>query len=156
MFNKNNSTMKKFLFTLFVISISLSAFSQKEHFGLILGSSYNVEEIGRDFRSLYGDCVDYGGSGDFYHISFYCDYNKEGATFGMFTIDFYKGRFWKVYYKDIQNDPNEFARKLERKFGDYSISATEYEYKYGNIYIEFDGDRLRYVNRSVSKSMLGY
>lgn len=102
MFNKNNSTMKKFLFTLFVISISLSAFSQKEHFGLILGSSYNVEEIGRDFRSLYGDCVDYGGSGDFYQIRFYCDYNKEGATFGILQLTSTKDAFGKFIMKKFK------------------------------------------------------
>ena len=147
---------KKIFIILALLFITTSAFSQKEHFGLILGSSYNVEEIGREFRSLYGNCVDYGGSGDFYQIRFYCDYNKEGATFGMFTIDFYKGRFWKVYYEDIQNDPNQFARRLESKFGGYSISATEYEYQYGNINFEFDGDRLLYVSESVSKSMWGY
>lgn len=148
--------MKRFLFTLFVMSIQLSAFSQKEHFGLILGSSYNVEEIVREFRYRYGNDADCGDYGDFYQVRLYCDYNKEGATFENSTIDFYKGKFWKVSYESIKNDPNEFARKLEWKFGDYSISETEYEYQYGNINFYFDGDRLLYVNESVTRSMWGY
>lgn len=148
--------MKKFVFTLFVMLISLSAFSQKEHFGLILGSHYNVEEIGRDFRSFYGDYANCGGCGDFYSVRLYSECSKDGATFEDCTLYFYKGRFWKVIYENIQNNPNDFAKKLEWKYEDYSISETEYEYQYGNINIDFDGNRLIYVNNDVSRSMLGY
>ena len=149
--------MKKRIFIILaLLFITTRAFSQKEHFGLILGSSYNVEEIGREFRSHYGNSADCGGYGDFYQVRLYSTSNKEGASFGNCTLDFYKGRLWKVYYENIQQNPNDFANRLERKYGNYSISDTRYEYQYGNINIDFDGDRLLYVNESVSKSMIGY
>lgn len=47
--------MKKFLFTLLIMLASANVFSQKEHFGLMLGAHYKVGEIGKNFKSLYGD-----------------------------------------------------------------------------------------------------
>ena len=155
-FGFNMKIMKKFLFTLLALFFSTITFAQKEHFGLILGSHYNVEQIGKDCKIYYGNNAGCGGSGNFYQIRIYSNCSKEGATFGHCTIDFYKGRLWKVTYENIQNDPNEFAKKLERRYYDYSVSETKFEYQYGNISFDFDGDRLRYVDESVSRSMLGW
>jgi len=148
--------MKKILFIILATLISVSTFAQKSHFGLVLGSHYDVEQIGRDFISLYGNYANCGGSGSIYQIRIYADCNKEDATFGHCTIDFYKGRLWKVTYENIKSDPNEFAKKLERRYMDYSVSETDFEYKYGNISFEFNGDMLRYVDESVSRSILGW
>lgn len=129
---------------------------QKEHFDLTLGSRYNTEEIGRKFKFYYEDYAYCGGTGDFYQISVYYKCSKEGATFGGCTIDFYKGRFWKISYRDIKNAPQEFANKLENKLRNYSVSDTRYEYQCGDIYVEFDGKDLRYVSESVTKAIAGY
>lgn len=157
--------MKKFLFTLLIMFTSANVFSQKEHFGLMLGAHYKVGDIGRNFKSFYGDYADCGGSGDFYQVRLYFDFkdcpykcNKEGATFGSCTINFYKGRFWKISYEDIKNDPNKFAEELEWKFSNYSISETEYEYRCGDIYFDFNGQRLFYVHENVYtvRTIMGY
>lgn len=128
----------------------------KEHFGMFLGSRYDVNDIARQFRAKFGYDADCGGNGNFYQIRVYSNGTKEGATFGGFTIDFYKGKFWKIRYSYIQNDPYEFADKLERKYGLYSISDTRYEYIYDNIYIDFDGERLLYSSESVSREIADY
>lgn len=148
--------MKKFLFTILAILFSVNAFAQKEHFGMILGSQYNTGSVSWEFFERYGNSADSGGTGDFYQIRVYSKCTKEGGTFGGCTIDFYKGKFWKICYSDIKNDPNEFAENLEWKYKNYSVSETDFEYKYGNIYFEFDGKRLRYVDESVSRSMITY
>ncbi len=128
---------------------------QKEHFGLTLGSRYNTEEIGRKFKFHYEDYAYCGGTGDFYQINVYYKCSKEGGTFGGCTIDFYKGRFWKIIYREIKNAPQEFANKLKDKLRNYSVSDTKYEYQCGDIYIEFDGELL-YVSESVTKAVAGY
>lgn len=124
---------------------------QKEHFGLILGSSYNVSNIAWQFIDHYGDDADCGGTGDFYQIRVYDKRGSDGGVFGFSTIDFYKGRFWKICYSKIYSDPQEFADNLERKYSVYSVSDTRYEYQCGDIYIEFDGKELRYVSESVTR-----
>lgn len=129
---------------------------QKEHFDLALGSRYNTEEVGRKFKFYYEDYAYCGGTSDFYQISVYCKCSKEGATFDGCTIDFYKGRFWKIVYRDIKNAPQEFANKLENKLRNYSVSDTKYEYQCGDVYIEFDGAELLYVSESVTKAVAGY
>lgn len=135
---------------------TINAFAQKEHFGMILGSRYDTGAVSWEFFERYGTSADSSGTGNFYQIRVYSNCSKEGGTFGQCTIDFYKGRFWKIVYEDIINDSNDFANRLERKYMKYSISETNFEYQYGNIYFEFDGNRLRYVDESVSRSMLSY
>lgn len=137
-------------------SRSQSTSVQKEHFGLMLGSRYNTDDIAWEFLGHYGDRVDFRSSGDFYQIGVYSKCSKEGGTFDGCTIDFYKGRFWKIVYHDIKNEPREFANKLENKLINYSISDTEYEYQCGDIYIKFNGEDLRYVSDSVTKTVAGY
>ena len=129
---------------------------QKEHFGMMLGSRYNTDDIAWDFYEHYGERADFRSSGDFYQIGVYSKCSKEGGTFAGCTMDFYKGRFWKIVYHDIKNNPREFADKLENKLINYSISDTSYEYQCGDIYIKFDGEDLRYVSESVTKAIAGY
>ena len=148
--------MKKILLAIIAILISANAFAQKEHFGMILGSRYNTDSIAWEFFERFGDSADFGSSGDFYQIRVYYKCSKEGGTFSGCTIDFYKGKFWKISYNNIKNDPNIFAENLEWKYRNYSVSKTDYEYQYGNINFEFDGSRLRYVDESVSRSMIAY
>lgn len=148
--------MKKLLIACLSMLISVNVFAQKEHFGMILGSHYNTGSVSWEFFERYGTSADSGGSGDFYQIRVYSSCSKEGATFGNCTIDFYKGRLWKVIYEDIQSNPTAFAEKLEWKYMDYSVSDTDFEYQYGNVYFEFDGNKLRYVDENVTRSMMGY
>lgn len=133
---------------------SVNVFAQKEHFGMIQGPHYNTDNIARGFLEHYGDSADFGDSGNFYQIRVYSSCSKEGAPFGGCTIDFYKGRFWKIRYSDIKNDPNYFAERLEWKYMDYSISETNFEYRYDSVYFEFDGNQLRYIDENVSRSCL--
>lgn len=129
---------------------------QKEHFGMILGSHYNVDGIAWEFYEHYGDRADFGSSGDFHQIIVYSKCTKEGAIFGGCTVDFYKGKFWKIIYRKIEDNPREFANRLENKLINYSISDTKYEYQCGDVYIEFDGEELLYVSESVTKAVAGY
>lgn len=129
---------------------------QKEHFGMMLGTRYNTDNIAWDFLEHFGDRADFGSSGDFYQIRVYSKCSKNGGTFGGCTIDFYKGRFWKIVYHDIKNAPREFANNLENKLINYSISETSYEYQCGDIYIKFDGEDLRFVSESVTRAIAGY
>ena len=129
---------------------------QKEHFGMMLGTRYNTDNIAWEFLEHFGDRVDFRSSGDFYQIGVYSKCSKNGGTFGGCTIDFYKGRFWKIVYHDIKNAPREFANNLENKLINYSISETSYEYQCGDIYIKFDGEDLRFVSKSVTRAIAGY
>lgn len=129
---------------------------QKEHFGMILGSRYDLDGIARDFKEHFRERADFGSSGDFFQIRVYSKCSKEDGLFESCTMDFHKGRFWKISYQEMINNPREFANKLENKLINYSISETEYEYKCGDVYIEFDGEDLRYVSESVTKAVAGY
>ena len=129
---------------------------QKVHFGMILGSRYNTDDIDWNFLVQYGDRAYFGTSGDIHQIRVYSECSKEGGTFGGCTIEFYKGRFWKIVYHDIKNEPREFANELEYQYSDYSISDTDYEYQYGDISIDFNGKELRYASESILKDIAGY
>ena len=96
--------------------------AQKDHFGLLLGSSCDVLYIAHQLVSFYGDAVDAGGTEEFYQVRVYSETIKEGGTFGNYTMDFYKGRFWKIIYDNYSGNPQEFADKLERKLHKYSVS----------------------------------
>ena len=124
------------------------------HYGLTLGAAYNPNDVAWKCLERYGERADFGESGNFYQIRIYSECTQEGAVFGGFTIDFYKGRFWKIIYQDVKNDPREFADRLENKLINYSVSDTRYEYQCGDTYIEFDGEDLFYVSESVTKSIL--
>ena len=128
----------------------------KEHFGMFLASYYNVDEIAWEFKDHYGDYVLFNGSGNFHQISVYYKCSKEGGTFGGCTITFYKGKFWQIIYRNIKNNPQEFANKLENKLKNYSISDTRYEYLCGDVYVHFDGEELLYTSESVTKAIAGY
>lgn len=140
---------------------SLSAKTQRvvagiEHFGMMLGSRYNTDDIDCFFYERYGENAFCGGCGDIHQIRVFSNCRIEEGVFGLFTIDFYKGRFWKIVYSDIKNEPLEFADKLEYKYSDYSISDTSYEYQCGDVNIEFFRNELKYTSYSVTKSILGY
>lgn len=129
---------------------------QKVHFGMMLGSLYNTDDIDLEFLKHYGDNAYFGSSGDIHQIRILSECSKIGGTFGRCTIDFYKGRFWKIVYHDIKNEPQEFANELENILINYSISDTNYEYQCGDTYIDFNGKDLRYTSESIIKDIVGY
>lgn len=145
--------MKKFLLFLVVAFVSVCTSAQKSHFGMALGYSYDVNDVGNTFTSHYGIYCDAGGTGDHYQIRLYLETECMDAKFKHCTIDFYKGYFWKIVYDDIQSDPRAFANKLEWNYSDYSISDSDYEYKFGDVEMKFNGEELRFVSDKVTRKL---
>lgn len=145
--------MKKLLIILCVAFTSLFASAQKSHFGMLLGAAYDLEEVSNSLVLYYGNRCHCMSSGKHYSAIIYEDTQIKNGTFKRCTIYFYNNYFWKIVYEDIKTDAQSFANNLEWEYSDYSISDTDYEYKFGDVEVKFDGEDLRYVSNKVTRSM---
>jgi hypothetical protein len=120
---------------------------------MLLGSSYDTNDLTYSLKSYYGDLCNVLESGAYYTATIYTQTNYMDTDFKRCTIYFYKNHFWKIVYEGIQSDARAFANTLEWNYRDYSTSDTNYEYKFGDSEMAFNGEDLRIVSDKVTKKI---
>lgn len=143
--------MRKLFFLSLFLCFTLFVSAQKNHFGMFLGYSYNLNEITAQFETLYGNKCMCGSSGSIYSAMIFSECDYKGVPFDSCDVYFSGNKFWKIIYKNIKVDENQFLEYLQTEYEQYAVS--ENEFRYGDVSIIFKDGDLHFVSNKVTRSL---